>query len=155
MTHTQDLMNVLNFTPEDLAANQHGELGEHQRYHTKSTPITFEVIWIWFVVGFLLVAMNLIVNDKRVVFLSLIGVIMFIGWKSRGRSTQILMVEGRINLNIKNQMFWLRCENKRFQVSKTVFFTFKNYDPYRIYYFQDYLLSAEWLNESPFEDSTI
>ncbi|GAB4308759.1 MAG: hypothetical protein Kow00117_02030 [Phototrophicales bacterium] len=50
--------------------------------------------------------------------------------------------------------FYVQIADQKFKVSQRVMLAFKNGDPYSIYYVDREILSAEWLNESPFGDDS-
>ena len=68
------------------------------------------------------------------------------------RENRILAAEGRVDLSIQGDYdYFLLVEKQRFRLrKKDTFLTFKNGDPYRIYYTprSRQILSVEWLREN-------
>lgn len=69
------------------------------------------------------------------------------------RTNQVALAEGRVDLSLNalqnTAEYFLRVENMRFTIKQNAFLTFKNGDPYRIYYapHSKKILSVEWLRE--------
>ncbi|MBK8025511.1 MAG: hypothetical protein IPK19_29975 [Chloroflexi bacterium] len=156
------LMAALRFDESDLAANMAGAWSERQSAQLLQRQRD-HVVWavilgiLAFVFTFFLVrvsgSVGLALNGLAALsfMAGLIAVAV-----SRSRITKDLQsnlreVEGRVRLDTRSSnnktTYFLRIDDVRFKVSKKEFLTFKNHDPYRIYYApnQKKILSAEWL----------
>ena len=158
-----ELQSALNFSTDDLAANQEGHLSAMQRGKLQATERRCMGVGIF---GLLIIAWSVLNADGRIdvaigqgnfAWLAIAGVSAFAWYKWKQyfddiSGPEIASLQGRVNLEIagnKNTSLTLRLQDTKFTVNKNVFLAFKNGDPYRLYYAprQKKILSAEWLRD--------
>jgi hypothetical protein len=168
--HEDVLRAALGFDEDDLAANREGRLSDRQtakfkrdqRKYTIATAVTalLALMFVLFI-GMTNSPVSHLLNGLGSLILGLIALMMV---QPAVRNTLALRrktaaaAEGRIRLDMQGEgqaanAFYLFVDDRRFTVKKPVFLSFKNGDPYRIYYAPatKQILSAEWLrDDSPF-----
>ena len=165
------LMAALDFTEADLEANQAGELSARQiKALEKRRGLMFMGVFASIVVMalFFLLASVMQPSDDAFVFYffavfpALLAIYLAYNVyrsSSDTRERRSAVVEGRVALDVSGGQnsanFAIKLENKKFRLNKRQFLTFKNGDPYRVYYAprSKRILSAEWLrDDAPFVD---
>lgn len=165
------IQDVLHYTPDDLAANAEGYLGDRQRKVLQRLRIDhagaalffalFALFTLWFGFAYF--------PDHMAIFWLCAGV-MVIGTGILGlrlsrltqalRHGEIAAVEGRAELRIVGGgtyavLYQLRVGSQKFPVQKDVFLSFRNGELYRVYYVphSKTLLGAEVIEQDhPFEE---
>ncbi len=164
------LMDVLGFDEDDLAVNQAGNITASQLealrngYHKWAARLLL-VLVIALAYLFIFVLPAVASPDASIVgtcfsslFAGVFGIVLTIGcWRKAGGygrdlyERRLEIAEGRVQLSMKSAgrsaQYVLEVGDQRFQVSQKALLTFKNGDPYRIYYApcSKRILSAEWL----------
>ncbi len=164
------LMQAIGFTEEDLEANREGQLSQRQRDEIKRLRMTWYGIKIICVVISPIVLILLILplfdsrTNKSGLFIFIAMAVTVLGysayyamerWNQYRKDlaeNRTAVIEGRVKIKVfhyKEPKYKISIEDVRFEVSKEIFLTFKNGDPYIIYYapYSNKLLSAEWLRE--------
>lgn len=158
------LSKVLEFTNEDLAANQRGEMSDQQRQRLRDRRL-----WALILAGVMLIfpIIGLIVILQRpldaggvfILVLAAIWILLFggIGWlavtqtRSELRSGQVVSVTGVAKLEqvnvYKGPNFYLTIETVKFRIDAGVYWTFKAGERYQVFYTPEsmVILSAIWL----------
>lgn len=159
------LMDAFAFDEDDLDANQAGQFSQAQIASLKAARnraiLQFVLMWLMIgvlsaiVVGLGMRAGGLLLPVMAA--LLVISAFSFIFSKARRLmqdlgENRILAAEGRVDLSIQGDYdYFLLVEKQRFRLKqKDIFLTFKNGDPYRIYYTprSRQILSVEWLREN-------
>jgi hypothetical protein len=168
-------MGVLHFDAEDVEANEAGTLSPRQVADLKGERRS-QFFWLGFFSVLYFGALVLLVVE--IPFESLIAALMLgagvvgVGVASYNYATKInplnkdlrdnhaLAVDGRVDLSLKPRgrriQYSMAVGKMTFPIRKDVFLSFKNRDPYRVYYapHSKQILSVEWLrNDNPFFDS--
>lgn len=168
--HEHALANVLDYQDDDLIANQNGGLGTRQRQTLhlnfyRDLLILCAGALTWF--GFSIV-ISLLTDAALAVALIICGLMLLNRsqrliplWKLYRdlRSGEVVSDEGVIHLVLQRGSsqgeYSLQLDDHLFPVSQAALLTFKNGDPYRLYYLPKtkLLLSAEWLrDDQPFDE---
>lgn len=178
LTHSQALAYALQFTESDLIANQAGILSDTQRsWLTENHRVllwSFEA-WGLFGIAFSLILTGIILLVAIPPFFLLSLLEFYLAYRlmapllrrhrNLGKDLAIGVVltkAGAIQLTAQNTLMYggqyqLRLEEQTFGVSVQSASTFKNGDPYRLYYLpvSNLLLSAEWLHaDQPFHEDS-
>jgi hypothetical protein len=171
--YEDQLMRVLRFDEDDLEANRAGTLSTRQVADLKAERRS-QIFWLVFFSLLYLGVVSLILmrsNLNSPLALSLIGAVVVgigvvgIGVAGFGYVTRIkplgkdirenkaLAVDGRADLSLKRQgsqiKYALAVGKLRFPIQKDEFLSFKNRDPYCVYYtpHSKRILSVEWLHD--------
>ncbi len=155
------LMDAIGFTEEDLDANQKGELSDRQvamlrhKHNISLFSVILELICIAALVGIYIFTFEF--AESCLVVCTLIPLVIFTLVTSFHypsiyhdfRDCAVIWVEGRIRLNIRNNLFTLKIGERTLALPKATFLAFKNGEPYVIYYTPrtKTILSAEWLSQ--------
>lgn len=170
--YDDQLMNVLRFDDDDLEANRAGTLSARQiaRIHAERRT---DIFWLGFfallflaAAGFILTrislrspfAVALLAGGAAGLAALVIGFVRRFQPLSRDlRENHALAVEGRIDLSLKPRgrriLYSVAVGKMTFPISKDAFLSFKNRDPYCVYYapHSKRILSVEWLrDDNPF-----
>jgi hypothetical protein len=168
LKHPQALAEALNFTEDDLIANQQGILGENQ-IKRLGDQLREKIVWILglplllFLLGifalifssrgiagfaFMLLMISILSNPNRYLH--------FFKWYRDYRLQQVVTAEGLIELKILRGVYSAQLGDLAFGLNSNAMFVFKTGDPYRLHYLPESLtlLSAEWLrDDNPFMES--
>ena len=161
------IMDVFAFDENDLEANQAGHLSQQQMVRLKKARnraiSTFALLAMLF--GFLAIIIvaagfqaSGILPPLAAGLLAVLAIYAIFGRNAQAllkdmRTNQVALAEGRVDLSLNalqnTAEYFLRVENMRFTIKQNAFLTFKNGDPYRIYYAprSKRILSVEWLRE--------
>lgn len=160
-------MDVFAFDENDFNANQAGHLSRRQISSLKSarnrSVTTFALLSV--LLGFLAIVIVAagfqtvgILPPLLAGFLAVLAMYAVFGRNAQSllkdmNENRVAVVEGRVDLSLNalqnTAEYFLRVENMRFTIKQNAFLTFKNGDPYRIYYAprSKRILSVEWLRE--------
>lgn len=162
---------ALQFDMDDLDANRHGIMTEHQVRRLRRQFITkmgYFMVFGPLVLGVLIVMTGTLLTENIAICILpalLLGLATFtsvvtrlIGVFRDMNERVVANVEGYIRLDLFRTLFSARPNytvltgEERFEIDKATFLTFKNHEPYILYYTPrtKILLSAEWLNDDPF-----
>lgn len=161
------IMDVFAFDEDDFNANQAGHLSRRQISSLKSarnrSVTTFALLSV--LLGFLAIVIVAagfqtvgILPPLLAGFLTVLAMYAVFGRNAQSllkdmNENRVAVVEGRVDLSLNalqnTAEYFLRVENMRFTIKQNAFLTFKNGDPYRIYYAprSKRILSVEWLRE--------
>jgi hypothetical protein len=172
------LMTVIGFEEGDLEANAEGRISEAQTKRLLRVSRHMTAAWAIPLLG-AIVALTLcigtmmpLVKVQASLCLTPIAILVAAGIVLAvidGRRTmrlrddlsknRVAEVEGRVELSVllrgRRLLYGLRVGEERFSISKQTFLSFKNGDPYRVYYAPraKRILSVEWLrDDNPFVD---
>lgn len=164
------LMAALKFDEDDLAANIDGTLSQRQIAQMKRQRdntliivgiIAFLALCFVLFTGLLTSFNGLLLAAFIAIVMTLVTLIAAVIANNINRdlADSVRVVEGRVELDTNPGQnataFYVKMDDLKFTVKKEAFLTFKNGDPYRIYYAPQTktILSAEWLRgDDPFED---
>jgi hypothetical protein len=172
--YEDQLMNVLRFDEADIEANQAGTLSPRQSGELKAERRS-QIFWLGFFS--LLYFAVLILLGVRIFLVSPIGTLLLgagvvglgvVGYsyttkieplRRDVRENRALAVDGRVELSLKPKgrqiKYSMDIGKMRFPIRKDAFLSFKNRDPYCVYYapHSKQILSVEWLRDDhPFVD---
>jgi hypothetical protein len=169
--HRYALAQALNFTDEDLIANQTGKLSDVQQQRLtqnhRSMVWSFEAVFMYglaFCVLLIGIATLIIVPLSLLCFYIAyhMSVPMLRKYQLLGRDLragEVHQIEGNIEIKLVNHRayglrYYILLGKERLSVHQTVALTFKNGDPYRLYYLplSSTVLSVEWLSEKDLFD---
>lgn len=148
------LMDVLDFTDDDLAANQDGVLSEHQRAILQKKRLLSRIIPAGILITGILLGILIMPNMLAFVVIGcgiLFAVATFTDINRRTVSTKLSVskVMGIVKLDareLKNgYSFYIQINRHRFQVTQAMMLAFKSGDSYAIYHIGNQILSAEWI----------
>jgi hypothetical protein len=167
------LMEALDFTDEDLAANREGYLTKRQLLRLSQRQNSWTMGVVLAAIGSVFLCAFAIMDGIRIgdTVSSRVGIIGLIAILAGGfvlytwtkgarfavdlRQGELEAVEGRVALDVISQgssgnAYTVQIEDRTFAINKPIFLAFKNGDPYRIYYapHSRTILSAEWLREA-------
>lgn len=165
----QVLERALGFDEDDLNANRNLYLSAYQ-YRRMTDALDQRRVYayiFWYGMAFiaLLPVLSFAILHGRQLFpgewlyvitvFTLTAIVMFFVHQRHERRIQRLPTHveqhtGRVKLDVSGQIFLLSIGQETFVISKTAFLAFKNHEPYTIYTHGRQILSAEWLNDSPF-----
>jgi hypothetical protein len=180
--YEQTLATAFDFTEEDLAANQRGEVTPRQieiltkkRNQNRWLTLFSGVVLAFMVMGGLVALF--VFPPFGIIFLAILAYIGRTVFKQLNafeqdlKTPQVEVVEGIVNLDIRRSTrttttgntsstktsisYSVQIGDQTFTVNEKVFLTFKNGDPYAIYFtpFAKTILSVDWLrDDDPFED---
>lgn len=178
--YAQLLSKALHFFERDLAANQRGVMSDYQLGRLRSRVWTAAALTIPFIILGAVVAVmqyqsmsrfgaqpSAIFGTTALVLVVIWGIAGGLFWLFTGgvlrdlREQRVAQVSGRVSLDMSRYTFLTRLpqtysimiEGKRFEITREALLTFKNGDPYTIYYapHSKTVLSADWLRDDPFE----
>ncbi|MCU0497179.1 MAG: hypothetical protein MUF87_07510 [Anaerolineae bacterium] len=168
LKHPQALAQALQFTEEDLIANQQGILGENQ-IKRLGAQLREKIVWLFGIPLFfaLLSIFALIFSNNGLarftIAMLMISILSnpnrylhFFKWYRDYRLRQVVTVEGLIELKILRGVYSAQLGDHTFRLKSNATFVFKTGDPYRLHYLPESLtlLSAEWLRgDNPFMES--
>ncbi|MBL8132727.1 MAG: hypothetical protein JNL42_12780 [Anaerolineae bacterium] len=156
------LMAALHFDDADLAANMEGAWSDRQivRMRARRRLLAFGAVLLIVSVPLFMFLFGAIGGSVALVLTVLTGLILIAGLMAAAHSVSqiardlrgpVAEVEGRVALDTRAKnnktIYYVKLGRVRFKVGKEEFLTFKNHDPYRLYYApgQKTILSAEWL----------
>lgn len=170
--HNDELMAILRFTPDDLETNRENHLSDFQQtwlqakanYGKKWANISLYISLAIVILGILT---TLFLEDGFAIF-GILSTILFLSVPSfliahvfqrritSGIKEGIKHCEGIVTLDIKSTVknskpYILIDDEVRLSIPRDAFALFKNGEPYEVYYVGDQIVSAYWLNASPFE----
>ncbi len=169
--HEEVLMAALEYTDDDLAANQSGAwsagqvVALQQRRTRQARNLVVMCALVIALASFVALAWPLAALPMLLLTLLFIGIATLNGGRAIRRMTRdlgagVAEVEGRIELDARSAEnggeYFVQVDMCKFKVRREAFFAFKNRDPYRLYYapHSHVLLSVEWLRaEDPFINS--
>lgn len=147
------LMDVLDFTDDDLAANQNGILSEHQRAILTKKRLLSRIIPAGVLITGVMLGILIMPNMLAFVTIGcgiLLAVATFADINRRTVSTKLPVSKaaGIVKLDareLKNgYSFYIQINQHRFHVTQTVMLAFKSGDSYAVYHIGNQILSAEW-----------
>lgn len=171
--HQAELMAVLPFDEEDLAANQDGYMSKHQRRMLRVNCLIWQGVTL-LIVGILGMAIFNVLKKRAIYdtyqgtdntysiiallcFAAIVGfILVWLQWRRYNADLQkgiVFLAESRIFLNVIETRnfprYTISLDGAKFYINKSLFLAFKNNDPYRIYYAPSskVILSAEALRE--------
>ncbi|MCK6579259.1 MAG: hypothetical protein L6Q98_14280 [Anaerolineae bacterium] len=156
------LMAALDFDDADLTANMEGDWSERQiaRMRARRRLLAFGALLLLVSAPLFMFLFSAIGGSVGLVLTVLTGLILIAGLMAAVYSASqvardlrgpVAEVEGRVALDTRAKnnktIYYVKLGRVRFSVKKEEFLTFKNRDPYRLYYApgQKTILSAEWL----------
>lgn len=169
--HEEVLMAALEYTDDDLAANQSGAwsagqvVALQQRRTRQARNLVVMCALVIALASFVAFVWSLAAIPMLLLTLLFIGVAALNGGRTIQRMTRdlgagVAEVEGRVELDARSAEnggdYFVQVDMCKFKVRREAFFAFKNRDPYRLYYapHSQVLLSVEWLRaEDPFINS--
>lgn len=169
--HEEVLMAALEYTEDDLAANQSGALSAgqvvalQQRRTRQARNLVVMCALVIALASFVALAWPLAALPMLLLTLLFIGIATLNGGRAIRRMTRdlgagVADVEGRIELDARSAEnggeYYVQLDACKFKVRREAFFAFKNRDPYRIYYapHSQLILSVEWLrDDQPFAEA--
>nr|MCU0499996.1 hypothetical protein [Anaerolineae bacterium] len=174
--YEQTLATAFDFTEEDLAANQRGEVTPRQieiltkkRNQNRWLTLFSGVVLAFMVMGGLVALF--VFPPFGIIFLAILAYIGRTVFKQLNafeqdlKTPQVEVVEGIVNLDIRRSTrttttgntsstktsisYSVQIGDQTFTVNEKVFLTFKNGDPYAIYFtpFAKTILSVDWLRD--------
>lgn len=162
-------MYTFKFTPKELEENRQGRLSDRQKAQIGKMLRNNSYIWAVVIilvfimilnVVFTLIEIDRISHSARIYIILWSMVCLFITltfwvWYGKKKVTSKLSIKrsiGRIRLEQDGRNTWcVTADGKRLILSgKNI--VLKSGEPYEIYFINIHILSAYWLNDSPFEE---
>ncbi|HEX2908355.1 MAG TPA: hypothetical protein VHO69_15895 [Phototrophicaceae bacterium] len=171
INHQQMLMDVIRFNDEDLEANRDGYMTQRQRSRLNDERFSFKLMGVLALVACPIFSIAAIIDGiqrhdtvaSRVGIIGLIclvtaGITLYtwLRWRRFDRDLskgEVAATQGLVRLGMSDRSrsttYMVTVDYVTLNISKRTFFTFKNGDPYCLYYtpYSRTLLSAEWLRE--------
>lgn len=160
------LMRALSYDEDDLAANANGAWSERQiakmRRERRDLLVELAILTVPpILLGAFLARASSIAPFGVLIGFALVLLVYATNFYRLTRDLRgtVRAVEGRIQLDViprrKRAIYTARINGVKFKIKKAAFLSFKNGDPYRVYYapHRKQIASAEWLrDDDPFEE---